>query len=84
MSKIAIHPSELLEVKAQEEFNRRVEAALNRTPEQIATARDRILALTPEPRPLPPGKTLEEVFVGAIPDDKTDEEVIRALQEIGK
>jgi hypothetical protein len=55
---------------------------LNRTPEQIAADRARILAGSPEPRPLPPGKTLEDVIVGALRDDDSEEEILAALEEI--
>lgn len=53
----------------------------NRTPEQIAAVRAAMYG-SHTPRPLPPGKTLEDVFVGALPDDLTDEEVEAALEEI--
>ena len=60
----------------------RIRAMLSRTPEQIAEARACIFAGSPEPRPLPPGKTLEDVIVGALPDDCTEEEILAALEEI--
>ena len=59
-----------------------VAAMQNRTPEQIAATRARILALTPPPRPLPPGKTLEDVIVGKWPGDETDEQIQAALDEL--
>jgi hypothetical protein len=54
----------------------------NRTPEEIAAMRERVLAVTPPPRPLPPGKTLEEVIVGRWPGDETDEQIEAALDEL--
>ena len=63
-------------------LQRRFYAAMHRTPEQIAESRRKHWEGVPPPRPLPPGKTLEDVFVGAIKDDMTDAEVIRALEEL--
>lgn len=54
----------------------------NRTPEQVAADRDRLLALSPPPRPLPPGKTLEDVLAGLWPGDETDEQVHEALEKL--
>lgn len=58
-----------------------LEALQNRTPEQIAEDRRRILANARKARPLPPGKTLEDVIVGALSDDKSEEEILLALAE---
>jgi hypothetical protein len=54
----------------------------NRTPEQVAADRDRLLALSPPPRPLPPGKTLEDVLAGLWPGDETDEQIREALEKL--
>lgn len=54
----------------------------NRTPQQIAQARARVLAGSPEPRPLSPGKTLEDVIVGQLADDRSEAEILAALEEI--
>ncbi len=54
----------------------------NRTPEEIAETRRRIYAMSPEPRELPPGKTLEDVIVGQWPGDETDEEISEALRDL--
>ena len=54
----------------------------NRTPEEIAEARAQSTAGFPPPRPLPPGKTLEDVFVGALPDDEDDAVIIALLEEM--
>lgn len=52
----------------------------NRTAEEITVARQTVF--NKAPRPLPKGKTLEAVFVGALPDDKSDEEISAALSEL--
>ena len=69
-------------LKAKEEWEKRVYAAMNRTPEQLAAARQLAEEHVIPGRPLPLGKTLEDVFVGAIQDDMTEEEFIRAVQDI--
>ena len=50
--------------------------------DDIAEARARIFALSPEPRPLPPGKTLEDVIVGQWPGDETDEEFEAIMRDL--
>ena len=54
----------------------------SRTPEQILAARERILAKSPVPTPLPPGKTLEDMVAGTWPGDETDEEIRDALERL--
>ena len=54
----------------------------NRTPDQVAADCDRLLALSPPPRPLPPGKTLADVVVGMWPGDETDEQIREALEKL--
>jgi hypothetical protein len=54
----------------------------NRTPNEIAAARDRLLASSPEPLPIPEGKTLSDVIMGKWPGDETDEEVNLALERL--
>ena len=54
----------------------------SRTPEQILADRERILANGQQPRPLPEGKTLEEVVQSLWPGDETDEEVHEALERL--
>ena len=44
----------------------------DRTAAQIRADRERLLALTPAPRPLPDGKTLAEVVEGSWPGDESD------------
>jgi hypothetical protein len=55
---------------------------LNRTPEEIQAARERILANSQPPRPLPEGKTLEDVVCGTWPGDETDEEILDMLERL--
>ena len=59
-----------------------VERLINRTPEEVLADRERILAKTPPPRPLPEGKTLNDVVEGTWPGDETDEEINKALEEL--
>ena len=54
----------------------------NRSLAQIEQDRADLLARSPKPRPLPPGKTLEDVIVGQWPGDETDEEIMTALAEL--
>lgn len=54
----------------------------NRTPKQIAAARERLHAGTQLPRPLPEGKTLEDVVVGQIDFGVSDVELSRILDDI--
>ena len=57
-------------------------AWLNRTPEQIAAAREAVMRTVIPPRPLPPGKTLDDVVCGMWPGDETDEEIFAALERL--
>lgn len=53
----------------------------NRTPEEI----EQVRALSMgghTPRPLPPGKTLEDVIVGALPDDEDDTVIIALIEDM--
>ena len=70
------------ETAAAHSFEQRISAMISRTPEQIAEARARVLAGSPEPRPLPPGKSLEEVIVGQLADDRSEAEVLAVLEEL--
>ncbi len=60
----------------------RIPTLRNRTSAEITEARRRVFALSPEPRALPLGKTLEDVIVGQWPGGETDEEIAVALREI--
>jgi len=67
---------------AEPTLEERLAAFERRTPEELARDRERIFAASRPARPLPPGKTLEDVIVGALPDDKTEEEIGEALAEL--
>ncbi len=54
----------------------------SRTQEQLLTDRDRILGLTPPPRPIPEGKTFFDVVQGTWPGDESDEEIRAALERL--
>jgi hypothetical protein len=72
--------------EAEEEEAESLEAAIaritNRTPEEIAAARERLFAATPPPRELPEGKTVLDVVMGTWPGDETDEQVFEALARL--
>lgn len=59
-----------------------LEAYNRRTPAEIAAVRARLFAQSRPARPLPPGKTREDVIVGQWPGDETDEEIEAALAEL--
>ena len=63
-------------------FDEQNEVPRKRTPEEIAEARARILAISRPPRPLPPGKTWQDVIVGQWPGDETDEEIRVILEDL--
>ena len=54
----------------------------SRAPDQLLADRDRILGLTPPPRPIPEGKTLFDVVQGTWPGDESDEEIRAALERL--
>ena len=54
----------------------------NRTPAERAAARARLLKASRPARPLPPGKTLEDVVLGQWPGEESDEEVARTLERL--
>ncbi len=56
--------------------------ATNRTPEEVAAARARLIQASPPPRELPEGKTLEDVVMGKWPGDETDEQIFEALRKL--
>jgi hypothetical protein len=55
---------------------------LQRSPEERAVIRARVLERVVPGRALPDGKTLEEVFVGALPDDEDDVMIAEAIQKL--
>ena len=58
------------------------EGLKNRTDAEIEEARRRIDALSPPPRPIPEGKTLEDMVMGTWPGDETDEQIREALERL--
>jgi hypothetical protein len=56
--------------------------AMNRTSEEIADARTRVLQASPVPRQIPEGKTLEDMILGQSPGDETDEQIFEALERL--
>ena len=56
--------------------------AMNRTAEEIAAARARLLQASPAPREIPEGKTLEDMVIGQWPGDETDEQIFEVLERI--
>lgn len=59
----------------------RMQAWQNRSPEEIEAARAELELTVRKARPLPPGKTLEDVIVGQIPGDETEEEITALLKD---
>ena len=58
-------------------------ARLNgRTPDEILTARNRMLSEASEPLPFPAGKTFAEVIMGQWPGDESDDEIAAALRAL--
>ena len=53
-----------------------------RTPEQILADREDLMRTARLGRPLPPGKTILDVVVGAWPGDETDEQILEALERL--
>jgi hypothetical protein len=75
----------LIKLPSAREFQTYEEAlaqAINRSPEEIAQARARVLQASPAPRELPEGKTLEDVVMGQWPGDETDEQILEALEKL--
>jgi hypothetical protein len=54
----------------------------SRTPEEIAAARERLLAASPQPRELPMGQTIFDAVMGKWPGDETDEQIFEALERL--
>ena len=63
-------------------YEEALEQAMKRTPEEIAEAHSRMLQASPAPRPLPEGKSLEDVIMGQWPGDETDEQIFEALEKL--
>ena len=54
----------------------------SRTPEQVLADRERILGLTPAPRPIPDGKTLFDVIEATWPGDETEAQTRASLEKL--
>lgn len=54
----------------------------NRTPEQKLADREKLMRTARKARPLPEGKTIHDVLVGQWPGDETDEQILKALDEL--
>lgn len=67
---------------AETVLSKSVRTLQERTPEERLLMRNRILAASRLARPLPPGKTLEDVVVGTWPGHESESEVTRALDEL--
>jgi hypothetical protein len=64
-------------------FEEKVQAVLNRTPEERDAMHQQAQANIRPGRPLPPGKTWQDVFVGSMADVEQDEdEILKALEEL--
>ena len=63
-------------------LDRAVASMMNRTPEEVEAVRTRLFAEMEPPRPLPPGKTLEDVISGKWPGDETDKQILQALEKL--
>lgn len=75
----------LIRLAADHRFESYEEAlmhATNRTTDEVAEARTRLLIASPTPRQIPNGKTLEDMIVGKWPGDETDEQIIEALERL--
>ena len=65
-----------------EAISKAVARIQSRSHEQMLIDRERILGLTPDPRPLPRGKTLFDVVEGTWPGDETDEQIRESLEKL--
>jgi predicted DNA-binding antitoxin AbrB/MazE fold protein len=61
---------------------RTIEWLKNRTPEEIQRTRDELMRASRPARPLPPGKTLDDIVRGKWPGDETDEQIREALEHL--
>ncbi len=55
---------------------------INRTPEEKLAERAAAMKYVRKGRPLPPGKTLDDVMCGQWPGDETDEQILDALEKL--
>ena len=59
-----------------------VNALINRTPEQKLANRAEAMTYLRKGRPLPEGKTFDDVVKGKWPGDETDEQIYEALEKL--
>ncbi len=59
-----------------------VNTLINRTPEEKLAARARAMKFLRRGRPLPEGKTFDDVVRGSWPGDETDEQIFEALERL--
>ncbi len=62
-------------------LSRAIAKMKSRTPDEVIAMRERVLSETPEPLPIPAGKTVFDMISG-IRGDETDEEVFEALERL--
>ena len=79
---MTLTPEEGAEEKEVESLEVAMARMVSRTPKEIASVRERILATTPPPRELPEGKTIFDVVMGKWPGEETDEEIQAALEAL--
>ena len=79
---MTLTPEEGVEEKEVESLEAAIARMTSRTPKEIASVRERILAATPPPRELPEGKTIFDVVMGKWPGDETDEQIYEALRKL--
>ena len=77
---------EIQQIKAEENQKsfqeQEIERITNRSPEELRANWEHIVSLSRPPRPLPPGKTFDDMVMGQWPGDETDEEIRLALEEL--
>lgn len=76
---------QLIKIPSERPFHTYEEAlaqAMNRTPEEIAESRTRVIQASPAARELPEGKTLEDMVIGQWPGNETDEQILEALEKL--
>ena len=83
-SEVTVTPSNGTPEEAETEtaLEREIRWLTTRTPEEIERTREEISRTSRPPRPLPPGKTLEDVLREFWPRDETEEQVREALERL--
>ncbi len=73
---------ELAKAGPEDQLVQAIVAHATRTPEQIEATRAAIMARSRPERPLPPGKTLDDVVQGIWPGNETAEEIQDMLDDM--